>query len=218
MDSALLDRLPPAPPGKTWNISAEVAKYDAADVEVFEAKRRVGKGLRSFCRKRARFTGMRVLGTGPMAGWGETCKGPANPFEVVKCDGNLLTNAGIQRLEDLLIVAGGQGFDAAHSRVGAGNSSTAAAATQTDLQAAAGSGNRQFKLASSGPTRATNTITWVATFASGEGNFAWAEWCIDAGTADGTTVTAVMLNRKVASLGTKVSGAVWTFTVTLTIS
>lgn len=140
------------------------------------------------------------------------------PFEVVTARHNLLVNAGIQRLEDLLIAAGGQAYDATHSRIGVGNSNTAASASQTDLQASAGSSNRQFKLVSSGPSRSSQTITWVATFASGEANFAWEEWCIDAGTADGTTVTAPMLNRKVASMGTKVSGAVWTFTVTLTIS
>lgn len=140
------------------------------------------------------------------------------PFEVVRSRHNLLVNAGIQRLLDLLIVAGGQGYDATHSRVGVGNDATAAAATQTDLQAAAGAGNRQFKLVSSGPTRSSQTVTWVATFASGEANFAWQEWCIDVGVADGTTITAPMLNRKVASLGTKVAGAVWVFTVTLTIS
>jgi hypothetical protein len=140
------------------------------------------------------------------------------PFEVVRSRHNLLVNAGIQRLEDLLIVAGGQGYDATHSRIGVGDDTTAASASQTDLQAAAGSTHRQFKLVSSGPTRASQTITWVASFASGEGNFAWQEWCIDVGTADGTTIVTPMLNRKVASLGTKVSGAVWTFTVTLTIS
>lgn len=141
------------------------------------------------------------------------------PTQVVESLHNLLVNAGIQRLEDLLIASGAtQAYDATHSRVGVGNDATAAAATQTDLQAAAGSSNRQFKLVSSGPTRSSQTITWVATFGSSEANFAWQEWCIDVGTVDGTTIVTPMLNRKVASLGTKVSGAVWTFTVTLTIS
>lgn len=148
----------------------------------------------------------------------ESFEARSTPFEVVTSRHNLLVNAGIARLLDLLIVAGGQGYDATHSRIGVGNSNTAAGASQTDLQAAAGAGNRQFKLVSSGPSRSSQTVTWVATFASGEANFAWEEWCIDPGTADSTAVTSPMLNRKVASLGTKVAGAVWVFTVTLTIS
>lgn len=141
------------------------------------------------------------------------------PDELVVVPHNLLLNAGIARLEDLLIGAGGQAYDATHSRIGVGDTATAAAATQTDLQAANGATTRQWKLVSSGPTRASQTITWVATFASGEGNFHWQEWGIDAGTADGTGAsTSPMLNRKVTDLGTKVAGAVWVFTVTLTIS
>lgn len=149
---------------------------------------------------------------------GESYEAGLPPDEVWEEEDNLLLNAGIHRLEDLLIGAGGTAFNAANSRIGVGNSATAAAATQTDLQAAAGAGNRQFKLVSSGPTRATQTITWVATFASGEANFVWEEWGIDNGTGDGTTVVAPMLNRKVASMGTKGAGATWTFTVTLTIA
>lgn len=143
-----------------------------------------------------------------------------SPYQVNEVVHNLLVNAGIQRLEDLLIAAGGQGFDSTHSRIGVGDDSTAAAASQTDLQAGAGATHRQFKLVSSGPTRSSQTITWVITVAAGEGNFVagWQEWCIDPGTADGTTVTSPMLNRKVASLGTKVLPAVWVFTVTLTFS
>lgn len=142
----------------------------------------------------------------------------AAPDEVVEVENNLLLNAGITRLLNLLSAAGGQAWDATHSRIGVGDDATAAAATQTDLQAAAGSTHRQFKLVSSGPTVSAQTTTWVATFGAAEGNFAWQEWMIDAGTADGTTVVATALNRKVASLGTKASPAVWTFTVTLTIS
>src|SRR6478735_7441143 len=45
-------------------------------------------------------------------------------FQLVEVHGNALVNAGIQRLEDLLIVAGGQGYDATHSRMGVGDSAT----------------------------------------------------------------------------------------------
>lgn len=192
-------------PERTWKLKTVLRKYDDdSGVVTVERKRRNGKGVRGFCRRRLRYTEA-IVPDGVL------------PSEVVTAFNNLLVNAGIQRLEDLLIVAGGQGYNAANSRLGVGNDTTAAANTQTDLQAASGSGNRQFKLVSSGPTRASQTITWVAAFQTGEANFVWNEFCIDIGTADGTTVVTPMLNRKVSSLGTKVSG-IWTLTVTLVIS
>lgn len=136
------------------------------------------------------------------------------PDEVEDFKGNLLLNAGIARMLDLLIAAGGQGYDATHSRIGVGDSNTAAVATQTDLQAAT---NKQWKLVSSA-TRATQVVTWVATFGTAQANFAWEEWGIDVGTADSTTLTSPMLNRKVQTMGTKASGSTWALTVTLTIA
>lgn len=203
--TTVLEATPVEDTARTWKIKAEVRKYLEADVDVRVERRRVGKGLRSVCRRRARVT---------IA----TPKPGCRPYEVVVDHHNLLVNAGIQRLEDLLIGAGGQAYDSTHSRIGVGDDTTAAAATQTDLQAGAGSTHRQFKLNSTPPARSSQTITIIATFASGEGNFAWQEWCVDVGTADGTTIVTPMLNRKVASLGTKVSGNVWTFTITLVIS
>ena len=138
----------------------------------------------------------------------------AEPDEVVTAEGNLLLNAGITRLLNLLVAAGGQGYDATHCRVAVGDSSTAASASQTDLQAVT---NKYYKLVDS-VTVSGQTVTIVATFGTSDGNFAWLEWGIDVGTASGSTVTAPMLNRKVASLGTKASGSTWTFSVTITIS
>lgn len=132
--------------------------------------------------------------------------------------GNLLVNVGIQRLEDQLIGATTSPLNNTNCRLGVGNSATAEAATQTDLSAAAGAGNRQFKLMNATfPSRATQVISFQSDFTSGEANFVWNEWCADNGNANGTTVGTVMLNRKVASLGTKATGT-WTLTGTLTIS
>jgi hypothetical protein len=138
--------------------------------------------------------------------------------EVVEAEGNLLLNAGIQHLEDQLIGAITDPFNNANTRIGVGNSATAEVATQTDLQAAAGAGNRQFKLMNGGfPSRSLQTLSFQADYTSGEANFVWNEWGIDNGNANSTTVVAPMLNRKVASLGTKATGT-WTLTVTLTFS
>lgn len=127
--------------------------------------------------------------------------------------GNMLLNAGIARLLDLLIGVGGQALDSTHCRIGVGDSTTAASAGQTDLQGT----NKYFKLCSS-VSRSSQTVTIVASFGSSQGNYAWEEWGIDFGTADGATVTAPLLNRKVTSMGTKVSGSTWQFTATITIS
>lgn len=137
------------------------------------------------------------------------------PYAEETFEGNLLTNAGIDRMLDLTFGLGAtQAFDATHLRIGVGDSSTAAAASQTDLQAAT---NKQWKTIDS-RARSAETVTIIATFGTSQANFAWAEWAMDQGTADGTTVTAPMLNRKVASMGTKASGAVWVFTVTATLA
>lgn len=190
---------------RTWHLKTKIEKYDPGDVDVFVEKRRAAPGPRGFCKKRLRVTNHRV-------------HEGASPFEVVTGEHNLLLNAGITRLLNLLSAQGGtQAYDATHSRIGVGDDATAAVASQTDLQAAAGSTHRQFKLVSSGPTVSGQTTTWVATFASGEAQFHWQEFGLDVGTADSTTVVAPMLNRKVADNGTK-AAAVWVFTMTLTIS
>lgn len=152
-----------------------------------------------------------------------------SPYDSIEVDGNLLTRIGRLRLIDRLVgTASNQAITATTGRIGVGNSNTAAADTQTDLQAAAGAGNRQFELLDSAPTVGTGAsagvVTLVATFETGDANFAWEEWGIDGGTADGTTVTTDgnttpgLINRKVTALGTKTSAAAWVFTVTITIT
>lgn len=140
---------------------------------------------------------------------------------------NLLCNNGINRLLNLLIgTASIVGYTVATSaRIGVGNDNTAAAAANTDLTAAAGSSNRYFQTcAASYPQVSAQTLTAQSTFGTADGNFAWQEWGIDGNGASGTTVGindathAALLNHKVASLGTKVSGASWTFTVTIVVS
>ena len=61
-----------------------------------------------------------------------------------------------------------------------------------------------------GTTIASNTITLRSTFASGDANYAWEEWVVDNATR--------ALNRKVQSMGTKVAGATWQVTVTLSLA
>ncbi len=131
------------------------------------------------------------------------------PDEVVEFEGNLLMNAGINVMLDLLIGAAGTDFDNTNGYLGVGNSSTAAAATQTDLQGASKSRVIIDALA----TISGQTLTFVATFGSAVANFAWEEVGIFNASSGGT-----MLSRRVSSLGTKASGATWVLTITLTVS
>lgn len=140
------------------------------------------------------------------------------PYERKVIEGNLLMNAGINRMISLLIGGGGQAFTTAFARLGVGDGVTAPAATQTDLVGA----NKFFKAADSGYPNGTTaqTLTMQSTYDSTTANFAWQEWGIDlggggAGTS-GAVVGAPLLNRKVASMGTKSSGT-WVLTVTITI-
>lgn len=138
------------------------------------------------------------------------------PYDVRVSEGNLLANAGINRLISLLIGAGGTAFNATNTRIGVGDGVAAAVATQTDLQGA----NKYFRLVDAGYPNGTTaqTLTAQATYDTTTANFAWNEWCIDNGSASGAVVTAPMLNRKVPSpsLGTKSSGT-WVLTVTILI-
>jgi hypothetical protein len=140
----------------------------------------------------------------------------AEPDEVLELPKNLLLNAGITRMLNLLIGAGGTAFNNTNSRIGVGDSTTAAAATQTDLQAAT---NKYYMtMDATFPSVSGQTVTFKSTFGSAVANFAWQEWGIDNGTTANTTGVAPMLNRRVTSMGTKASGATWVLTVTITVS
>lgn len=135
---------------------------------------------------------------------------------------NLLLNEGIGRMLDLTIAAGGTAFNNANAFIGVGDTNTAEAATQTELQATQAAANRIYKgMNATFPSRASQTVSWQSDFTTSEANFAWAEWTISAAasTASGSgfLVGTINLNRKVASLGTKTTGT-WTLTGTVTIS
>lgn len=142
------------------------------------------------------------------------------PFEVNDVPGNLLTTAGIGRIATLLTAGTGNLISSTTARVGVGNGAGTAAIGDTDLSASAGSANRWFQTCT--VTTPSNVLTFAATFASGDGNFAWNEFGIDIGTAtvsSGNTVGPVLLNHKTSiAQGTKASGQVWTATATVTFS
>ena len=122
-----------------------------------------------------------------------------------------LTNAYRDYLASLSVGAGGTAFNNANAYIGVGDSTTAFAAAQTDLQAA--SNKLRKAMDATYPQVAANVMTFRSTFATGDANFAWQEWAIFNASSAGT-----MMNRKVESLGTKTSAQSWQITVTVTLA
>lgn len=120
-----------------------------------------------------------------------------------------LTNAARDVIASLVVGAGGTVWNNANAYLGVGDSSTAFAVAQTDLQAA--SNKLRKAMDATYPTIAANVQTFRSTFATGDANWAWNEWGIFNAAAAGT-----MLLRKVESLGTKTSAQSWQFTTTIT--
>lgn len=142
---------------------------------------------------------------------GERAFGKLRPYDEQVIDGNILVTVGIQLLEDLLIGGGGTVYSNANARIGVGDSATAAAIGQIDLQAAT---NKLRKaMDATFPSRAVTTVSWKSSFTGAEANWVWNEWAI----FNGVTANVGMLNRKVESLGTKASGT-WTLQTDVTIA
>ncbi len=142
--------------------------------------------------------------------WGEVA--PGNLYEVVETPPNLFLTAGINQV---LLLAAGQAataFSTANARLCVGDSTTAAAVGQTDLQAAT---NKFRQVVDSAPVVTNNQILFVATFATGVANYVWAE----VGVANAATA-GQMWSRTVpaGTLGSKSSAAVWVLNWTLTVN
>lgn len=149
------------------------------------------------------------------------------PYDVDEREGNVLTIGGASIQWQTLIGNGTTTADQeltyysnARAAIGVGDSTTAAADTQTALQAAT---NRLYKAmdatypqhTDSDSTAGAKSIVFRSTFATTDANFAWQEWGIFNSL---THNTGRMLNRKVESLGTKTSAATWVLTITLSLA
>lgn len=148
------------------------------------------------------------------------------PEECAEIKGNLLLNEGIAQFEDLTMIAtvltnqtAANAWGNTNAYIGVGDSSTAEAATQTDLQAGT---NHFYKVSNATfPSRSSQTVTFQSDFTSAEANYAWQEWSVAAGatsaSGSGFLLGTKNLNRKVASLGTKTTGT-WTLSGQVTFS
>jgi len=110
-----------------------------------------------------------------------------------------------------LVTGTGKAFSNANAYIGVGDSTTAFAAGQTDLQAATNKLRKAME--ATYPQVSTNQITFRSLFATGDANWAWEEWGVFNAASSGT-----MMNRKVESLGTKTAAQSWQFTVTITLT
>ena len=125
-----------------------------------------------------------------------------------------LTNAGALIMAAKLVETIGTDYNNANAHIGVGTSSTAFAATQTDLQ---GSPVRKAMVATY-PQRSGAALTFRSLFGTADANQAWNEWGVFNGSGSGTAgpTGVVMLNRKTESMGTKTSAELWQITVTVT--
>ena len=131
------------------------------------------------------------------------------PYEVINGEGNCLLNSGIDEIWDLVCGDSANHFHTAGAQIGVGDSTTTAAATQTDLQAAT---NKTYKGMDTGyPTSTTQKATFKASFGASDANYTWNEWVVKQSTS------SKCLNRKVESLGTK-TGGTWTLQVDVTLA
>jgi hypothetical protein len=152
--------------------------------------------------------------------------GSTVPFYTKEVEGNLLLLGGASVIWECLKGSGSTSTASAKhyfntaAALGVGNSTAAAAATQTALQGA----SKKFKaLSATFPTHTTGStgtthgkIIYKSTFTTADANFTWGEWTI----ANRVTTGAVqrLLNRKAGVLLTKTSAATASLTVTLSLA
>lgn len=129
---------------------------------------------------------------------------------------NALVSAGSAIILDALIGTGVTFYSNANAALGAGDSATPGATSQTNLQGAVNVTDRIRKaMNATFPSRSGSTLTFQSNFGTTDANFTWNEWAIFNNATDGS---GTMLNRGVVNLGTKTSAASWTLTGTLSIS
>ena len=202
------NRLEKYGPGKTPGIDAPDEVIDwAGEEEVPEAAGRALGKVRRIARRMVNLGLAVTIGLASAIGW---AAGLDRAHEPMMAGG--LATIGAEVIASLLM---GQvtynAFSSGNAYLGVGDSNTAFAVGQTDLQAA----SNKVRIAMDGgyPSRSSNVLTFRATAGSSVGNFAWLENALFNASA-----AAQMLVRKVINLGTKVSGATWIFTKTVTIT
>lgn len=99
-------------------------------------------------------------------------------------------------------------FNVTNSRIGVGDSSTAFAASQTDLQAVT---NKLRKIVDFAPVRTANSIDYTTTYGLAEANFAWNEIAL----FDSASGDYMPTRRTLSGFGSKTASEQWTVTLTV---
>lgn len=190
-----------------------------ADVRLMQLRELIGKDMRPRWRVTTTVDKYNGEWTAEQIASGEA----AHAFDDrVETHGNLLTIGGVSALWERLIGTGVTAYSNATAVLGVGDSTTAAADTQTDLQAAS---NKTYKgMDSTYPSHtdstsnsAAKTITFRATFGTSDANHRWREWIV----GNGTTTAGRTLNRKVEDLdggSAKTSAQSWQLTITIALA
>lgn len=122
-----------------------------------------------------------------------------------------ITNTGAILAAQCLMNDSATFLNSSNAHLGVGDSSTAFAASQTDLQAASNKVRKAME--ATYPTRSSGALTFRSLFGTSDANFAWAEWGVFNASTSGT-----MFSRKVESLGTKTNTQSWQLTATITLA
>jgi hypothetical protein len=122
-----------------------------------------------------------------------------------------LTNAGRDFFAQAAMNDSPTFFDNSNAYLGVGDSTTAFAASQTNLQAETNKVRKAME--ASYPQRAGNVLTYRSLFGTSDANFDWQEWGLFNHSSAG-----VMLSRKVEDLGTKADTQSWQLTADITVN
>lgn len=134
------------------------------------------------------------------------------PYEVCTDVQNIILDTGANEMLKLIGgVSGAVAFSAANAKIYVGDDATAEAASQTGVLATT---NKAYAAMDTGyPSVSGRTIVFRASFDDSSANFAWRESAV----TNGSGVGAISMNRKVSSLGTKVTGT-WTLQITISLT
>jgi len=134
------------------------------------------------------------------------------PYEVCTDVQNIILDTGANEMLKLIGgVSGAVAFSAANAKIYVGDDATAEAASQTGVLATT---NKAYAAMDAGyPSVSGRTIVFRASFDDSTANFAWRESAV----TNGSGVGAISMNRKVSSLGTKVTGT-WTLQITISLT
>lgn len=132
-------------------------------------------------------------------------------YSVEEFAGNKLLGEGVNEMWKLIAGLGGTPFNNTNSYIGVGDGTTAASGEQTGLLGA----NKLYKpVDPTYPQINAQTITYRATYGSGEAAFAFQEFTI----ANGSSDSAVNLCRKVDDHSIKPLNDTWVISCSITLS